>query len=269
MVVALLFLPTTGVVERLLSRLIPDKRIDADRLGTPRYLDPIAFSMPPVALSNAALETVRMSEVLDQMLDTALTAMHTGNLQATKLVTELDDRLNTLHGAVQSYLSELTKAELSLEESRRALDITMYVSNLEHAGDVICLSLCDRITVKAKENITFTTDEQASLDNLCRFIQETLGLATAVLTSSDLEGAKRLLARKESFHSIENRLLEEHFRIGVRGNGRLLRCSALYVDMIRELHRIDSLIVSAGYPVINAAGRLREPHTSKVGPAPA
>ena len=252
-----LFLPLTRLVEKLMLKLVPDEKREADSLASPRYLDVLALSSPPVALSNALLETVRMSEVLDRMFDTALTALRSGSLETLKLLRGLDERLNAYQTAVQSYLGDLAQSELSPEESRRALEITLYTSNLEHAGDVIHLNLADRIRAKAKESIAFTVDEQASLDDLCLIIHDNLRMATGVLSSGDIQGAKRLIAQKDAFRALENKVLDEHFRIGRRGKGGALRRSALYVDMIRDLHRINSHIVSAGYPIVDAAGLLR------------
>lgn len=79
-----------------------------------------------------------------------------------------------------------------------------------------------------------------------------------MLSSGDVEGARRLIAQKDAFRSLENKVLDEHFRSGAGGKGAALRRSALYVDMIRDLHRINSHIVSAGYPIVEAAGLLRE-----------
>jgi len=254
---ALLFLPVTGLVERLMLKLVPDEKREADNLVSPRYLDILALSTPSVALSNALLETVRMSEILDRMFDTALSALRSGSLETLKLLKGLDERLNAYQSALQSYLGDLAQNELSPTESRRALEITLYISNLEHAGDVIHLNLADRIRAKAKESIAFSIEEQASLDDLCLIIHDNLRMATGVLSSGDIQGAKRLIAQKDAFRGLENKVLDEHFRIGRRGKGGALRRSALYVDMIRDLHRINSHIVSAGYPIVDAAGLLR------------
>jgi phosphate:Na+ symporter len=167
----LFFLPLTGLLARLMRRLLPDERQEADRLASPRYLDLAALARPSVALSNAVLETVRMSEVLDRMFDTALEALRQGSLETLKLLKGLDERLNAYQSALRSYLGDLVQRDLSPEESRRALEITLYISNLEHAGDVIELNLSDRIKAKAKESIVFTAEEQASLDELCLIIR--------------------------------------------------------------------------------------------------
>jgi phosphate:Na+ symporter len=253
----LVFLPFTGLVEKLMLRLVPDEKQEADRLATPRYLDLAALATPSVALSNAMLETVRMSEVLDRMFDTALAALRTGSLETLKLLKGLDERLNAYQAALQSYLSDLAQKPLDAADSRRVLELTLYISNLEHAGDVIHLNLADRIKAKAKQSIAFSAEEQASLDDLCLIVHQNIRLATGVLSSGDVEGAKRLIAQKDAFRALENEVLNAQFRPGTRGTGAAVKRSALYVDMIRDLHRINSHIVAAGYPIVDAAGLLR------------
>jgi phosphate:Na+ symporter len=253
----LVFLPLLSPIEWLMKRVLPDTRPEEDRLASPRYLDRRSLDTPSVALSNALLETVRMSELLDRMFDTALSALRSGSLERLKLLREMDDRLNAYQTALQTYLADLAQRDPTPAESRRALELTLYISNLEHAGDVIQLNLADRITAKAKESIAFTVGEQASLDDLCLIIHDNLRLATGVLSSGDIEGAKRLIAQKDAFRDLYGKVLDDHFRSANRRQAGALRRSALYVDLVRDLHRINSLIVQAGYPIADAAGMLR------------
>lgn len=255
--VALVFLPLTPVVAKLMERLLPDDTQDRDRLSTPRYLDPKAAATPAVALANVLLETVRMTELLERMFNIALDSLRSGSLETLKQLKPMDERLNAFQTQLQAYLADLAKEQLSPEQARRALELTLYISNLEHAGDVIQLNLADRMSAKVHESISFTADEIASLDNLCRIIHDNLKLATAVLSSGDVEGAKRLISQKDAFRALQNEVLDKHFQLGAYGKGEALRRSALYVDLIRDLNRINALVVSAGYPIVDAAGLLR------------
>lgn len=255
---ALIYLPFTRAVANLMRRLVPDLKQAPDNLIQPRYLDQMAFATPSVALSNAALETVRMSELLDRMFDMAMVALRNGSLEKLKELKALDERLNRYQASVHGYLSDLTQVELEKKDTKRALEIMLYASNLEHAGDVIHLNLVDRIKAKSKQSINFSVEQHASLDDLCLIISQSLRLATGVLTSSDVEGAKRLIEQKNTFRTLENKIIDEHFRDSGKARGSSLRKSALFVDMIRDLHRINSHIVSAGYPIIEAAGLLRD-----------
>jgi len=255
--VGLVFLPLTPFVAKLMERILPEEPGDRDSLARPRYLDPKAAKTPAVALANVLLETVRMTELLERMFDTALDALRSGSTEKLKQLRPMDDRLNSYQTQLQAYLAELAQEQITPDESRRSLELTLYISNLEHAGDVIQLNLADRIEAKTRESISFTPDEVASLDNLCTIIHDNLKLASAVLSSGDVEGARRLISQKDAFRELQNEVLDKHFRIGARGKGEALRRSALYVDMIRDLNRLNSLVVSAGYPIADAAGLLR------------
>lgn len=255
---ALVYLPFTRQVSQLMKRIVPDQKQAPDNLSQPRYLDQMALATPSVALSNAALETVRMSELLDRMFDTAIVALRSGSLETLKELKTLDEKLNRYQSSVHGYLSDLTQSELEKNDTKRALEIMLYASNLEHAGDVIHLNLADRIKAKAKQSIGFSVQQHASLDDLCLIISHSLRLATGVLTSNDIDGAKRLIEQKNAFRSLENRIIDEHFRDSGKARGASLRKSALFVDLIRDLHRINSHIVSAAYPIIEAAGLLRD-----------
>jgi phosphate:Na+ symporter len=253
---AIICLPLCGLIMRGMEKLLPDQRPADDPLSKTKYLDRGAFQSPSVALSNAALETVRMAELLERMFRTAVEALKSNKAEGLKAIRALDERLNAYQHDIQIYAAELTQNELSVQESRRALEIMLYVSNLEHAGDIIHLSLADRVKSKIRESINFSPAETAALDELIGIVLDSLRLASGVLGSGDIDGARRLIDKKACFRTIENRIINEQFRGGTQG--RSLRRGALFVDLIRDLHTINSHVVSAGYPIVDAAGLLRE-----------
>lgn len=87
------------------------------------------------SLANVLLETVRMTELLERMFDTALDSLRSGSISGLQELKPMDERLNTYQTQLQAYLAELAREQLTPEESRRALELTLYISNLEHAGD--------------------------------------------------------------------------------------------------------------------------------------
>lgn len=255
---ALVCLPFTGWVSQIVRRIVPDRNQEPDNLSQPRYLDQMALATPNMALYNATLETVRMSELLDRVFDMAVEAFRTGSVEKLKELKALEERLNRYHTSVHGYLSDLSQSELDKKDTQRALEIMLYASNLEHAGDVIHLNLADRIRAKVKQSIGFSAQQHTVLDDLFLIISQSLRLATGVLTSSDVEGAKRLFEQKDAFRALANKIIDDQFRHGAKANSASLPKRALFIDMIRDLHRINSHIVSAAYPIIEEAGLLRE-----------
>ncbi|MGI9465241.1 MAG: Na/Pi cotransporter family protein [Aestuariivirgaceae bacterium] len=258
LLLAVIALPLAGFVMSLTERALPDMAGQTDTLYEPRYLDHLALDTPAAAFSNAQAETVRMTEVLDRMFETAAQALRNGDLDALKTVKQLDDRLNNYHSSIHAYLAALSESDLSSEDEIQAHDTMLFISNLEHAGDIIHLSLAERIRTKAKLSISFTAEQSGALNHLTDTVQASLKIAVGVLSSGDVDAAKRLIEQKSAFRSHENTVIDEHFRDTRRTRRDEVKVSAVYIDLIRDLHQINSHIVSAAYPLLEAAGLLRE-----------
>ncbi|MFW6076603.1 MAG: Na/Pi cotransporter family protein [Hyphomicrobiales bacterium] len=258
LLLALIFLPFAGIIMRGIERALPSESAAADPLAAPRYLDRSALNTPAVALSNAQTETGRMTELLDRMLVLSMEVLSSGSIERLKELRLLDEKMNAYQSAIHAYVVALMEQELEQRYSRRAMEIMLYVSNLEHAGDIIHLNLADRIKSKTKENVSFTESQTEALAEIQRLVSNSLRIASNVLASGDVEGARRLIEQKAGFRDLEHRIIEQHFEQRTGGRGKSLRASAIFVDIIRDLHRINSHIVSAAYPIVDRAGLLRE-----------
>ncbi|MBG1232048.1 Na/Pi cotransporter family protein [Aestuariivirga litoralis] len=255
--VAVIFLPLVNPMSALVKRMIPDSKLPEDPLRSPRYLDATAIAIPAAAIANAHIELARMGEILERMFDTALKAMAGSSMETLKQLEGQDTRLNLYQSAIQSYVNDVSQGQLSGDEARHALEITLYASNLEHAGDIIQLNLKDRIRAKIKEGLAFDDEQHARLAELSLIIQNNIKMAAAVTASRDVGAAQHLIGQKDEFRQLENKVMEAHFTSTLANKATALRESALYIDIIRDLHRINSHIVAAGYPVVDDAGLLR------------
>ncbi len=77
-------LPLATPIMALARRVLPDRHESEDYLLATRYLDRMALDVPAVALSNAALETARMAELLDRMFRKAVEALMTGKTEVSR-----------------------------------------------------------------------------------------------------------------------------------------------------------------------------------------
>lgn len=255
---AAVFLPFAPLVVGLVGRFTRDPDQPEDTLAKPRYLDRAALDTPAIALSNAAMETVRMSELLARMLGITFRVLETRKLEVLKEIAPIDAKLGNYLNAIHAYVGEINQNQLSPEDARRAFEIVLYASNLEHAGDVIKLNLADRIKSKVKQNVEFSPEQDQSLQSLTQLVNDCLRLVPGAVTSRDLEAATRLAAHKDLFRKLEDRVIDQHLNQDSPAKRVSLRASALFVDLVRDLHRINSHVAAAGYPVIQAAGRLNE-----------
>ena len=255
--VAIVFLPLANQMAAMVKRLMPDLNNVEDPLRRPRFLNPTAIANPPAALANANIELARMGQILENMFDNALKAMTDSSLEKLKLLDEQDQQINAYLLAIRSYVNDVSQGKLSAEEARRALEVTLYASNLEHAGDIIQLNLQDRIRAKIQESLSFTAVQESALAELSANVRNNIRLAASVTLSRDIEAARNLIGQKDEFRQLENKVMAEHFKASLDNKSTALRQSALFIDVIRDMHRINSHIVAAGYPIVDDAGLLR------------
>lgn len=252
---AAIFLPLAPLVLRVLEAAVPNGTVEASRFGAPRYLDRAALDTPDAALANAAVETLRMGEILERMLSTVLAALESRKLEPLKEIPQLDATLGTYMKSVHKYIGRIYDGDMAQPEAQRVFAITLCASNLEHAGDVIKLNLTARMKSRIKSGVEFSDGELEQLQDLSAVVYASLRLLPAALSTSDVKASARLAAQKDKFRELEHAVVQQHM-METLGKKRAVRSGALFVDLIRDLHRINSHIASAGYPVVAAAGLL-------------
>jgi len=251
------FLPMVGIVTHLTARLVPDDDPAAEEKG-PRYLDSGALDTPAVALSCAARETLRMGDEVRAMLVATEAVFRSDDAEAKRAVENKDDMIDGLHEAIKLYLTQLSKEEFDSRESARCVEILSFTTNLEHIGDIIDKNLMELAGKKIKERVAFSPDGQREIATFHEHILANLDLAMSVFMSSDLELARQLLREKIAIRDLERRFVENHFaRIG-EGRVDSIQTSALHLDVLRDLKRINSHLTSVAYPILERAGELAE-----------
>ncbi len=88
-------------------------------------------------------------------------------------------------------------------------------------------------------------------------------LAFSVLLTGDVKNARSLLEQKTLIKNTErNAVMTHHQNLGeqtIRYSG-----SNLYLDLLRDLNRINSYFASIAYPILEQAGELRSSRLRQV-----
>jgi phosphate:Na+ symporter len=105
--------------------------------------------------------------------------------------------------------------------------------------------------------LAFSPEGLAELEDLHSRVILNLQLGLSVFLNSDLRSAERLLAEKERFRDLERNYSYAHLDRLAGQSARSVETSALHLDIISDLKRLNSLFCSTAYPVLDAAGALR------------
>jgi phosphate:Na+ symporter len=255
LVVAAVSLPLLGPFAALLERWLPARDDPADP-ARPVYLDPAAREAPAFALGTAAREALRLADVLEAMLQAARDGLN-GDRKRIEEAKGLDDVLDKVNAAIKSYLTSLDAARLAPADQRRLDEILLFTTNMEHAGDTIDRSLLPLAAKRLRRGLAFSREGQEELDGMMQRLLANVRMAASLLTHDDPRAARMLAAEKEGFRDLETAATRAHFERLREGRIDTAETSALHLDVIRDLKRINShLVAGAAYPVLEREGEL-------------
>ena len=253
---AALFIGPLDGLAWLLRRMLPEQKLPDDA-SLPRYLDDAALETPPLALSNAARETLRMGDAVETMLRDVMTAIVNNDRKLASDVSSMDNIVDRLNEAIKLYITKLTRDSLDEREGRRAMEIISFTINLEHIGDIIDKNLCELAVKKIKRRYQFSAEGAAELIGFHKRVCDCLQAAFGIFMTGDVEAARKLLREKSELRQAELAAADRHLERLREGRPESLETTSLHLDILSDLKRIHSHICSVAYPVLEAAGELK------------
>jgi len=253
---ALVFLPLTSVAARWLERLVPEDRVTVE--PELQHLDEDLLDRPALALGSASRELMRLADLVEIMLRETILAFAEGGERRRLQIKDLDDTVDRLQEAIKLYLTRLTRHSLSDDDGRQAFDLILFNPNREHIGDIIDKSLLELAAKKHRLQLRFSPEGWAEIRALHQRVVDQMRLAMTVFVTRDPKMARELIAEKDRIRSAERDATESHLRRLREGTVASLETSALHLDILRDLKRINAHIVSVAHPILEASGELRE-----------
>jgi phosphate:Na+ symporter len=253
---ALAFFPWLRSYARLLERLLPARPQAADP-GAPLYLEPLARETPVIALGAATREALRMADALEVMLTGLKASFEKADRKGIGELRRADDVLDRLNRAIKAYVTALDPEASNEGDHRRVAQILTFATNLEQAGDVVDKGLLALIAKGLKRDLVFTPEHRAELAELTERLIANLRTAGSLFVNGDERGARLLMREKETFRQIEAAAATAHFAQLRGADTQTVETSALYVDALRDLKRLNAhLVEGAAYPILEASGEL-------------
>ncbi|MCA6107804.1 Na/Pi cotransporter family protein [Bradyrhizobium cenepequi] len=252
---AVLFIGVLDSLARLLNMLLPRRVRDADP-ARPRHLDESALETPSLALADAARETLRMGDIVEEMLRKVMAAMMTDDRVLVEQVSRMDNSVDSLDEAIKLYVTKLTRGSLDEREGQRAMEIISFAINLEHIGDIIDKNLSELATKKIKRRLQFSPEGTEELWAFHKRTLDSLRIAFGVFMSGDLNEARKLVEEKAALRNAEFAATERHLERLREGRPETIETTSLHLDVLRDLRRIHSHICSVAYTALVSAGEL-------------
>jgi phosphate:Na+ symporter len=266
-VVSLGFIGMTQWVASLMARLMPPADPASRNPLRPRHLDPSALATPSLAISCAAREALHQADLVEAMLVGMYTVIRTGDLKLSAELRQLDDSVDELYSAIKYYLTKISRSELDEREGRRWTDIIGFTINMEQIGDIIERVLIDIEDKKIKRGFRFSEAGMQEITELHGRLVDNLRLAMSVFLNGDVRDARRLLEEKVRFRDLERSYAAAHLARLSDRTVPSIETSSLHIDLLSDLKRINSLLCSMAYPILEPTGTLAPSRLQDAAPA--
>lgn len=248
---AVVFLPLVPAVGRALEKLVPAREVAGEGFG-PRYLDRSSLESPALALAQATREILHMADHVRAMLQDAHRAFRAGEPALCDEVQAHDDKVDLLNNEIKSFITKLSEQALNADESRREIALLSFANELESAGDIIDKNLVELARKKLTLGVEFSQEGWVELDAYFGKVLENFEIAVSAFASQDRELAEQLLRHKHFINEQERELRNRHFRRLHAGLIESIETSAIHLDVLTNLKRINSHLTAAAYPILEA-----------------
>lgn len=251
----IIFLPLVPIIAFIGKTIFPYKEPTVREESDPLYLDDEALFTPVIALASAARETLRMAEMVEDMLDRTITCFKQNTDAMAKDVSRKDDTVDRLYASIKHYLAKLTQESLDPKEADRYLQILTFATNLEHVGDIIDTSLMDLAKKKIKHGERFSEEGWLEIKNFHKQVLDNMKLAQNLFLSEDPSLARQLIDAKKTIREAEQATSSQHFERLRQGLPETIATSSIHLDIIRDYRRINSYITTVAYSIIETTAR--------------
>jgi phosphate:Na+ symporter len=234
----LLFLPFTKQLAWLVRQFVPDKPSPVPSETRPQYLDSLLLGTPDLAFNAVHQELKHLGEKVQNMLAAGMPAVLHGDREALRRAKKMDEAIDALHGHIVHYLGEISKQNLSREETGELLHLLETANSLENIGDLIETDLINLGKQRLKQEVHISPHTRQMLERIQREVTQLLVMAVEAVTENDAEKALQVIGMKGAV----NRLLTE---ASVHEAQRLIadapdrvRTYGLEIDILEKLRRI-------------------------------
>ena len=250
------FIGLTQWVAHVMTRLLPPLDPAKNPLR-PHHLDPSALATPSLAISCAAREALHQADLVETMLNGLKTVWQTDDQRLAAELRAMDDQVDSLYSAIKYYMTKISRSSLDENEGRRWTEIISFTINMEQIGDLVERVLQDVEDKKIKKGRQFSHAGLQEINEMHDHLVANLRLAMSVFLTSNVRDAQKLLEEKNRFRELELAYSATHLNRLADNTIQSIETSSLHIDIISDLKRINSLLCSVAYPVLEANASIR------------
>jgi len=236
---AIIFLPFISWGVALVRKLVPEKE-GAGEFNF-QYLDPKTLDAPELALAQAQREILRLSDIVEKMLERSIEVFSTGSQKEVEAIKGMDKVADFLNRGIKMYLTKLSQKDMSPEQVQKEFELVLRTNDLENIGDIVDKNILELVRKNIKKGYAFSKEGWGEILSFHGKVVECLRLSTAYFSSRDRALYAKLTILHEQIQDMTIDLSEQHVQRLHRGVKESLDTTSVHLDLLSNLQRVADL----------------------------
>jgi phosphate:Na+ symporter len=234
------------VAEKLVP---PEKKLPAERLTL--YIDEMQYSVPAVALTEAARELVRLGEAAACTFQQSGEALLRKNADSARHVLEQEDRfVDPLYKLLVDFVNRLIQEDLSINQQKRCFQIKNLLIDIERVADM-SEDIAQYAAERIENNVAFSPQAMDELEQLWKHTLCTFSQAVQAFQESDKSLARQVCIRESEFDKLYVQARQRHIE-RLEGGICSPEANVIFTEILRDLERISDHADNLGVSVMRA-----------------
>ncbi len=247
---AVVALPLVSVMVKLIEAMTPQPPATVPPVFGPRYINTGPIDSLSIALDQSLRETLHVSEIVRGMLGDLWRSLKSDDSALALNVCQRDDQVDLLDAQIKRFLTRQFTAQGDHDDPAEEMRQLRYLNELENSGDIIDKNLAELVLKKIKLGADFSEEGWQELDEFYGMVTENMLIADTVFSTRDRMLAQQLLRHKERLNEYERQLRDNHFARLRAGLPESFETSAIHLDLLTHLKRINSCVSHVAYAIL-------------------
>ena len=227
-------LPASGLLERLVCRLIPGDDSAEQVLSE---LDERLLATPPIAIERSRKITADMAQCAAEALDHALCLLSGASPELIEVVRREETRTDHYEDALGTYLLKLSTHRLSDADSSEVVKMMKVIGDFERIADH-AVNLSESAEELRTKKLDFSQTAWQELSTLIEALREIVGITVTAFLNNDARSAARVEPLEQVIDTMKEKLRTNHIHRMQQG-----QCSVevgfVWSDLLTDMERIS------------------------------
>lgn len=246
-----LLLPASGLLEKLVIKLVPDGK----KPETALQLDERLIVSPVIALQRSREVTAQMARTAFSGLKNALSLINNYTPDAADRVYKAEEETDKYEDAIGTYLIKLSGEITNEGDSAEVTKLLRFIGDIERISDH-ALNICHSAEEMQEKNVEFTPQGKAEMAVIINAVSEISDFALKIVTENSIEAARETEPLEQVIDALKEKLRTSHIK-RLKDDKCSVLAGYIWTDLLNNLERAsDHCSNIAGCELDTAQGEL-------------